>query len=103
MTPILGIMASQISGHLTPPSSFESISTVTVGGGGSATLLLVQYPLHLTHLQIRGNSKSYSATSGTMFFLLTEYRSNYHGTILKVTAQLQLQGWSSSAKLQFIA
>jgi hypothetical protein len=58
MTPILGIMASQISGHL-ETGAYESISTVTVGGGGSATLLLVQFRCTYTHLQVRAIYRDY--------------------------------------------
>jgi hypothetical protein len=51
MTPILGIMASQISGHL-ETGAYESISTVTVGGGGSATITFSSIPGTYTHLQV---------------------------------------------------
>jgi len=50
--PILGIMASAISGNL---SSYESISTVTVGSGGSATITFSSIPATYKHLQIRGS------------------------------------------------
>jgi len=53
MTPILGILASQISGHLASPSSYESISTVTVGAGGSSTITFSSIPSTYTHLQLR--------------------------------------------------
>ena len=48
--PMLGIMASQISGHL---SSYESIATVSVGGGGLTTATFSSIPQTYTHLQIR--------------------------------------------------
>ena len=55
MSPILGIYASQISGHLFnfPANSYESISTVTVGSGGSSTVTFSSIPSTYTHLQIR--------------------------------------------------
>jgi len=53
MVPILGIMASQISGHLTPPLSFESIATVTVGGAGAADITFSSIAADWTHLQLR--------------------------------------------------
>lgn len=53
MTPMLGIMASQISGHLTA-YSYDSIATVTVGGGGTTTITFSSIPSTYTHLQIRG-------------------------------------------------
>jgi len=50
MTPILGIMASAISGNL---SSYESIATSTVGSGGSSTITFSSIPSTYKHLQIR--------------------------------------------------
>ena len=60
MTPILGIMASQISGHLTPPSSFYSIATITSSG---TNLTFSSIPGTYKSLQIRGlgiNNSGYS-------------------------------------------
>lgn len=53
MTPMLGIMASQISGHLSSPS-FYSIATATVTSGGTASITFSSIPSTYTHLQIRG-------------------------------------------------
>ena len=54
MTPILGIMASQISGHLIPATDYESIATVTVGSGGATTEVeFTSIPATYKHLQIR--------------------------------------------------
>ena len=52
MTPILGIMASQISGHLST-LSYESIATVTVGSGGSSSISFSSIPSTYKHLQLR--------------------------------------------------
>ena len=52
MSPILGIMASQISGHL-DTTSYQSIQTVTVGTATS-TMTFSSIPATFTHLQIRG-------------------------------------------------
>ena len=49
---MLGIMASQISGHLVT-SSYESIQTVTVGSGGSSSITFSSIPSTYKHLQIR--------------------------------------------------
>ena len=49
---ILGIYASQISGHLVT-NSYESISTVTVGAGGSSSISFTSIPSTYKHLQIR--------------------------------------------------
>jgi hypothetical protein len=58
--PILGIIASQISGHLTPvyTSDYESIQTVTVGSGGSNSIAFNSIPSTYKHLQIRYNARS---------------------------------------------
>jgi hypothetical protein len=50
--PILGIMASQISGHL-ETNSYESIATVTVGSGGQSSIEFNSIPGTYKHLQIR--------------------------------------------------
>jgi len=48
-----GILASGISGHLIPPSSYESIATVTVGSGGQSTITFNSISSTFKHLQIR--------------------------------------------------
>lgn len=51
--PILGIMASQISGHLfTPGNSYESIATVTLTSSQS-TVSFTSIPSTYKHLQMR--------------------------------------------------
>ena len=53
MTPILGIMASQISGHLfTPTGSMYHISTTTLSTT-AATVTFSSIPTGYTHLQLR--------------------------------------------------
>lgn len=51
MTPILGIMASQISGHLSNPA-FESIATTTLSTNTS-TITFSSIPATYKHLQVR--------------------------------------------------
>lgn len=54
MSPILGIYASQISGHLFAPSgAYDSIATTTVGSGGTTTITFSSIPQTYTHLQLR--------------------------------------------------
>jgi hypothetical protein len=53
--PILGIIASA---NFRVPTSYESIATVTVGSGGSASVSFTSIPSTYTHLQIRGISKT---------------------------------------------
>ena len=48
---ILGIYASQISGHLSSP--FDSLQTVTVGSGGTSSISFTSIPSVYKHLQIR--------------------------------------------------
>ena len=52
MFPILGIMASQISGHL-DAGAYESISTVTVGGAGASSASFTSIAADWKHLQVR--------------------------------------------------
>jgi hypothetical protein len=54
MSPILGIMASSISGSKAVTNSYESIATVTVGSGGLGTASFTSIPGTYKHLQIRG-------------------------------------------------
>lgn len=54
---ILGIYASQISGHLNV-YAYESIQTVTVGSGGSASINFTSIPSTYKHLQIRMRTKT---------------------------------------------
>jgi hypothetical protein len=49
--PILGIIAS--SKLTAAVGDFESIATVTVGGGGAATVEFTSIPATYTHLQLR--------------------------------------------------
>jgi hypothetical protein len=62
VSPILGIIASTQQGA-NLPGDYESIATVTVGGGGAASVTFSSIPATYTHLQIRGISRS--ATVGT--------------------------------------
>jgi len=50
--PILGKIATTII--TAAPTSYESIATVTVGSGGSASVSFTSIPSTYTHLQIRG-------------------------------------------------
>jgi hypothetical protein len=61
--PILGIIASQ-NYVRTPPSSYESIATVTVGSGGAANVEFTSIPSTYTHLQIRGIARNSNASNG---------------------------------------
>ena len=49
-----------------PATSYESIATVTVGSGGSATVDFTSIPSTYTHLQIRGINRLSTAGTGTL-------------------------------------
>jgi hypothetical protein len=55
--PILGIIASSISGNL-EAGDFESIATTTVGSGGAANVEFTSIPATFTHLQVRITARS---------------------------------------------
>jgi hypothetical protein len=61
MSLILGILDS--GGVAGAASSYESIATVTVGSGGSATVSFTSIPSTYTHLQIRAFCKCTAADS----------------------------------------
>ena len=77
--PILGITASQISGHLSSPG-YDSIATNTVATT-AASITLSSIPSTYTHLQLRVQVKSTS--SGTDWFYIrfngVDTSSNYYG------------------------
>jgi hypothetical protein len=54
MSPILGIYASQISGHLfTLSGSYDALASVTVPSGGLSSITFAGIPTGYSHLQIR--------------------------------------------------
>lgn len=80
MTPMLGILASQITGHLST-NSYESIATVTVGAGGSSSIDFTSIPSTYKHLQIRGlirSDRSSSSVEGFNYQLNGITTSNYY-------------------------
>ena len=60
--PILGILASAISGNLVT-TAYESIATVTVGSGGQSSVTFSSIPSTYKHLQIRGIARSNRSAS----------------------------------------
>lgn len=80
--PILGIMASQISGHLwAPEGAYDSLATVTVPSGGVATITFAGIPTGYKHLQLRFLSKNTSADYSIRAQFNGDTASNYtlHG------------------------
>lgn len=79
MTPILGIMASQISGHLfTPTGSMYHIATTTLSTT-AASITFSSIAADYTHLQVRGIARSsLSATAaGFIMRVNSDSGSNY--------------------------
>jgi hypothetical protein len=80
MSPILGIMASQNYPRIT--DSYESISTVTVGGGGSATVSFTSIPATYKHLQIRASAKAVNNDQGYFMQFNSDTGTNYNTHLL---------------------
>jgi len=77
MSLILGILA-QSGGAAVAASSYESISTVTVGGTAVSSISFTSIPATFTHLQIRGLINTSGATNPTYQFN-SDTGSNYAG------------------------
>jgi hypothetical protein len=58
VSPILGIFASANQVQFIASPAFESIATVTVGGGGAASVAFTSIPATYTHLQIRYSGRN---------------------------------------------
>jgi hypothetical protein len=87
--PILGIMASQISGKLwAPDGAYDSLATVTVPSGGLASIEFAGIPNTYKHLQIR----SLSLTTGALWF-----QTNVNGDTSTNYASHALYGSGASA------
>jgi len=76
--PILGVVASGISGHLwAPAQDYVSISTATVDASHSNSITFSSIPTTYTHLQIRGIVKMSTSAVPQMRFN-TDTTSNYY-------------------------
>ena len=78
MSPILESIGSVKGfgwGALASSGSFESISTVTVGGGGAANIEFTSIPATYTHLQIRGIVKG-SDTADDRTSIVVQYNND---------------------------
>ena len=99
--PVLGIIASQISGHLFAPSgAYDSIATTTVGVGGTATITFSSIPATYTHLQIRAIARE-KAGSGSLYNGLfatfnSDTGSNYAGHFLRGSGSAAAAGGGAS-------
>ena len=96
MTPILGIWASSAQ-PAAFAGSFESIATVTVGAGGSATIDFTSIPGTYTHLQLRfliGSARATTGYSSARISFNSDSGSNY------ASHRLYGNGTSASADAQ---
>lgn len=78
--PILGIWASQISGHLwAPAGAYDALATVTVPSGGAASVDFNGIPQGYKHLQIRALARLTGATADDNILLRfnTDSGNNY--------------------------
>jgi hypothetical protein len=90
--PILGIMASQISGHLwAPAGAYDALATVTVPSGGVASVEFAGIPSGYKHLQLRAFAKGNANIYATMRFNGDTTASNYY------THELRGSGSSATA------
>ena len=75
--PVLGIIASQMSGHLWAPSgAYDSIATAN-GTGSSGTITLSSIPSTYTHLQIRISAQTTGTAYGKLSFNSDTTNANY--------------------------
>jgi hypothetical protein len=73
MSLILGILDSGAA----PIGTYDSIATVTVGSGGSASISFTSIPSTYTHLQIRANMTTATAGYGMLVRFNSDSGSNY--------------------------
>lgn len=95
----LGIYASQISGHLAPASSYDSIATVTLSGT-SSSFSFTSIPNTYTHLQLRCFLKAGSGDNDITFQFNSDTGSNYSYHTLYGTGSAA--GADGSANQSFI-
>lgn len=68
LSPILGVWASAQQSAFVVTNSYQSISTVTVGSGGSSSISFTSIPSTYTHLQVRAIIKNTANTSESVRF-----------------------------------
>ena len=93
MAPMLGIMASSISGNLT---SYESIATVN-GTGSSGSVSFTSIPSTYTHLQIRCIMKNTSNSTNLNVQCNSDTGSNYSNHYLYGTGTAAASGAATSS------
>jgi len=101
MAPMLGIMASQISGHLVN-LAYDSIATVNVSSATSS-ITFSSIPSTYTHLQIRGITRSSSGNNYDNLWLRfnSDTNSNYASHYLAGNgATADAYAWSSETQIR---
>lgn len=99
--PILGIIASQISGHLTPPDTgaMFPLGMVSVGSAGAASVTFSSIPSTYTHLQVRiidRDTSAFNDSYGMYLKINSDTGSNYSTHYLLGTGATVLAGGSAS-------
>lgn len=80
MSPILGIIASSISGSKAVTSSYESISTVTLSAT-QTTISFTSIPSTFKHLQVRGIARgTFAATNLNLCMQVNADTGNFYTT-----------------------
>ena len=101
--PILGIMASQISGHLwAPEGAYDSLATVTVPSGGVASITFAGIPSGYKHLQVRGIGSTSIAGKAWGIRLNNDAGSNYSYHYLQGTGSVPETGAAATQTLGYI-
>jgi hypothetical protein len=99
--PILGIMASQISGHLwAPAGAYDALATVTVPSGGAASIEFAGIPTGYKHLQIRGVIRTSAGTNnwGLRIRLNSDSGSSYtHHNLRGDGANANAEGYANQS------
>ena len=103
--PILGIMASQISGHLwAPEGAYDALSTVTLSTT-TASIEFAGIPTGYKHLQVRGFAQCNRATYGTDDIKLRfngDSGSNYSYHALRGTGANPVEATSGASQAQIM-
>ena len=110
MSPILDSIGSVKAfgwGAFAAGGSFESIASVTVGSGGSATVSFTSIPATYTHLQVRvlargGRSDSEQYAGGIYFQFNSNFLTAQHQVRGLKSTSLSAQGWSGGLSNGFI-
>jgi hypothetical protein len=97
--PILGITASSI---LKVTSSYESIATVTVGGGGATDITFSSIPSTYTHLQIRATMLNASNLYSIKLRFNGDTATNYSAHQLAATGAIVIAGAETSVDIGLI-